>query len=183
VNLKPCTRLALALTLALAAHGSQARPDLVIVVRHAERASEPATDPVLTPAGTARAEALAAALAHAGITAIFTTQLQRSRDTAAPTVAATHIKPKVIPTRPGDVPGHVREVADAVKLKTGTVLVVAHSDTATLIVAALGAPSLPELCDTSFNRVFVVRPSSPTKATVTRLSYGEPSGAPGADCL
>ena len=59
-----------------------AEPALVIIVRHAERASEPAADPALTPAGERRAEALATALADARIGTILTTTYRRTRDTA-----------------------------------------------------------------------------------------------------
>jgi len=57
-------------------------PAPVLLVRHAEKAAEPADDPPLTAAGAERAQALATALQDAGVTAIITTQLRRTRETA-----------------------------------------------------------------------------------------------------
>jgi hypothetical protein len=57
-------------------------PALVLLVRHAEKAAEPADDPPLTAAGAERAQALATALQDAGVTAIITTPLRRTRETA-----------------------------------------------------------------------------------------------------
>jgi broad specificity phosphatase PhoE len=158
-----------------------AAPDLVIVVRHAERATEPAGDPALTPGGEQRAQALAAALADARVNAILTTPFRRTRDTAAPLARALGITPVAIEARRGDTAGHVRAVAEAVHARSGTVLVVAHSNTAPAILAALGGPAVPEICETSFHHLFVLRPGAP--AGLLRLSYGEPSGAPEAGCI
>src|SRR5690348_17209435 len=60
-----------------------AQPSAVILVRHAEKASQTESDPVLSEAGTQRAKDLAAALADAGVGSVITTQLQRTRLTAA----------------------------------------------------------------------------------------------------
>jgi len=60
-------------------------PALIMLVRHAERASQPKDDPPLSAAGTQRAEDLKAVLSHTKLTAIITTQYLRMHDTAHPT--------------------------------------------------------------------------------------------------
>ena len=129
-----------------------AMPDLVILVRHAERAGAPAGDPGLTPAGEQRAQALAQALAGMRVDTILTTKFRRTRDTAAPLAQALGIQPQVV-----DASGaaHVQAVADAVRARTGVVLVVGHSNTVPAILAALGGPKLADLCETSFHHAFL----------------------------
>lgn len=181
--MKPLSVLlpALALTSALAAPAA-AMPDLVILVRHAERAAEPAGDPALTPAGERRAEALSQALAGVRVNAILTTQLRRTRDTAAPLARALGLQPRVIEARRGDAAGHVQAVAAAVRGLSGAVLVVGHSNTVTAVLAALGGPELAELCETSFHHAFVLQPAA-TPPRWAQFSYGEPSAAPTPGCL
>ncbi|MBV8036339.1 histidine phosphatase family protein [Roseateles sp.] len=168
--------LIFAIVLALPA---QAMPDLVILVRHAERAAEPAADPGLTPAGEQRALALAQALAGTRVDAILTTQFRRTRDTAAPLARAQGVQPQAIEARRGAAAEHVQAVADAVRGQAGTVLVVGHSNTVPAILAALGGPRLPEICETSFHHIFLLRPG----AGWMQLGYGAPGVAPAAGCL
>src|SRR5215510_1105083 len=62
----------------------------VFVARHADRGgAEP--DPSLTDVGFRQAEALGELLRHAGVTHIYTTELLRTRQTAAPTSRITGV--------------------------------------------------------------------------------------------
>lgn len=181
--MKPLSALlpACALTAALAAPAAAA-PELVVLVRHAERAAEPAGDPGLTPAGQQRAEALAQALAGLRVNSIVTTPLRRSRDTAAPLARALGLQPQLVEARRGDAAGHVQAVADAVRAAGGVVLVVGHSNTVTAVLAALGGPALPELCETSFQHAFVLQPAAEPPRWA-QFSYGAPGQPPAAGCL
>jgi broad specificity phosphatase PhoE len=156
-----------------------AMPDLVILVRHAERAAEPAGDPGLTPAGEQRAQALAQALAGLRVNAIVTTPLRRARDTAAPLAKALGLQPQIVEARGA---AHVPAVVEAVRAQTGVVLVVGHSNTVPAILAGLGGPKLVDLCETSFNQVFLLQPDGEAPRW-TQLSYGEPSATPAPGCL
>lgn len=178
--MKPLSVLLVAclLTAALSSQVA-AMPDLVILVRHAERANEPAADPGLTPAGEQRAQALAQALAGLRVNAIVTTPLRRARGTAAPLAKALGLKPQVVEARGA---AHVPAVVDAVRAQTGVVLVVGHSNTVPAIVAALGGPKLADLCETSFHHVFLLEPGTQPPRWA-QFSYGAPSGEPQAGCL
>lgn len=168
---------ALLLTTALTSP-AMALPELVVLVRHAERAAEPAGDPALTPAGEQRAQALAQALAGLRVNAILTTQYRRTRDTAAPLAKALGLQSQVIDAKAG----HVQAVAEAVLAQTGVVLVVGHSNTVTAVLAALGGPNLPALCETSFHHAFVLQPAA-QQPRWAQFSYGAPSAAPEDRCL
>jgi len=156
-----------------------AMPDLVILVRHAERAAEPAGDPALTPAGEQRAQALAQALAGLRVNAIVTTPLRRARDTAAPLAKALGVQPQVVEARGG---AHVPAVVEAVRAQTGVVLVVGHSNTVPAILAALGGPKLADLCETSFHHAFLLQLGADAPRWA-QFSYGAPSVAAEANCL
>ena len=177
--MKPLSVLPVALLLTGAlALPAAAMPDLVILVRHAERATEPAGDPALTPAGEQRASALAQALAGLRVNAILTTQFRRTRDTAAPLARALGIQPQIVEAKSG----HVQAMADAVRAQSGVVLVVGHSNTVSAMLAAMGGPKLVDLCETSFHHAFMLQPATEPPRWL-QFSYGEPSAAPQVGCL
>ena len=148
----------------------------VIVVRHAEKGTQPANDPPLTVEGEARAIALWQALKDANVTAVITTQLARTRMTAAPTVANRGITPEVVNA---GGPSHIADVAAAVKRHAGeTVLVVGHSNTVPAIVAALGAKEPAAICDPEYDNLYVVTIDSSGKASVVRGHFGVPTPVP-----
>ena len=160
--------LALAAVLTIAATASA--QNTIFVVRHAERAdagsgSSPmmASDPDLSDAGKARAESLAAALKDAGITAIYTTEYKRTKQTAEPLAKALGIQATAVPAR--DMPALIE------KLKTGTgnALVIGHSNTVGEVIAALGVTEPVKLADNDYDNLFVVVRGS--KPTLVRLHF------------
>lgn len=164
---------------------ARAEPDLVVLVRHAERAATPAGDPALTAAGQQRAQALADALAGAGVTAILTTEFTRSIETAAELSKRLGITPELIAARASDTATHVAAVAAAVRRHSGVVLVVGHSNTVPAIAAALGAPRLADFCETSFGHLWVLAKPGAKVAQLLRLRYGAadtPSTLVDANC-
>ncbi|ROH93480.1 histidine phosphatase family protein [Stagnimonas aquatica] len=177
----PLSSLLLALLLSLAGPAAQAAPSLVLLVRHAEKASTPGHDPGLSAAGEARAQALAAALAEARVGAILTSPLRRTRDTAAPTAAANGLKPQVVGFE-GGTAAHVAAVAAAVRAQdAATVLVVGHGNTVPAILAALGGPVLPDFCESSYGHLLVLSlDASPPR--LLRARYGAADPAPASGC-
>ena len=161
---------------------AQSTTTVVFLVRHAEKAAEPAADPPLTEAGVARAKALAAALANTRVQAVITTELVRTRETARPLAEARGLSLETVHSGPRDA--HAKAVADVVLAHAGqTVLVVGHSNTIPSIIAALGGPKLPDICDTQYSNLFVmiVRPGD-KRADLMVSSYGAPSPDPAATC-
>lgn len=153
---------------------------VVLVVRHAERA--PGTGDVpLSEAGQARAQALAQVGRDAGVQVIIHTQFQRTRLTAEPLATALGITPIVVSTQ-GDAGAHVAAVAAAARQQRGkTVLVVGHSNTVPAIVAALGGPRLPDLCDATYDNLFVVVLDSEGGVRTVRSHFGAATPV-GPDC-
>lgn len=179
---RPLSWLLLALLLSLAGPAAQAAPSLVLLVRHAEKASEPGEDPGLSAAGQARAQALATALAEARVGAILTSPLRRTRDTAAPTAAANGLQPQAIGFEGGSA-AHATAVAAAVRAQdAATVLVVGHSNTVPAILKALGGPALPDFCESSYGLLLVLTlDDGPPRLLRARYGAADPAPAPG--CL
>jgi broad specificity phosphatase PhoE len=152
---------------------AQDAPTVVVLVRHGEKGTTPAADPPLTDAGNARAQALVKALGGAKLGAVITTQLTRTRETGRPAAEAAKLTMETVPT--GAAATHAKAVADAVRAHAGqTVLVVGHSNTVTAIIAALGGPQLPDLCDSEYSSLFTLVLDK-SGARLVRGSYGAPS--------
>jgi phosphohistidine phosphatase SixA len=173
--------LALACATALAATAARAQDRTVILVRHAERAAEPRADPPLSDAGQTRAAALAQALESAGVGSAIVTQFRRTRETAEPVLRARSLSP-IVTAVAGGLTAHVEAVAQALRARPAgeTVLVVGHSNTIPAIIAALGGPELPDLCEAEYSTLFVLTLPAAGAPRLIRGAYGAPD-PPGAD--
>lgn len=161
---------------------AQSTPTVVIIVRHAEKGTTPANDPPLTEAGTLRAKALAAALSAANVQAVITTHLVRTRETARPTAEARGLVMETVQVG-GAVAEHAKAVADAVRKHAGqTVLVVGHSNTVTQIVAALGGPKMPDLCDSQYSNIYTLVLEGTSSARLVQTTFGAPSPEVATGC-
>lgn len=142
----------------------------VLLVRHTEKESQPADDPGLTAAGLDRAQRLLRALRDAGVEAIMTTNLQRTKLTAQPIADALGITPTVVRAGGADHPQRV--VQTLRERHTGrTVLVVGHSNTIPEIVRELGAPHPGAIADSTHDNLFVVIVGPSGKARLVRAKY------------
>jgi broad specificity phosphatase PhoE len=159
--MKRATLVSLIALAALVAPAVAAAQQLVIVVRHAERADGGAptmgtkADPPLSAAGKARADKLADMLSASGITAIYATEFVRTQQTAAPLAAALKLTTTIRPSS--------ETTALAAELKAShardIVLIVGHSNTVPAIIKALGGPVVT-VGDDEYDKLFVVVPST-----------------------
>ena len=154
----------------------------VYLVRHGEKSTAIPNDPDpdISTAGWARAYALATRLRDSGITAIITTQLKRTKETAEPLAARLGLAQEVVPTGGAAHPDSV--AAAIMRHRGGKILVVGHSNTITPIIAALGGPKLPNLCDSEYSTLFVVRVTRSPSPVVVRQHYGAPDLAADPAC-
>src|SRR5882724_5459891 len=138
---------------------------VIVIVRHAEKATNGGNDPDLSSAGRARADELARILKDSGITTIFTTEFKRTQETAAPTARSTHVTPTVVAAK-----DTVALVARVHQLN-GNALVVGHGDTIPNIVKALGINSPINIPDADYSELFIVILGD--KPQLFRLHYPE----------
>jgi len=162
----------------------------LVLVRHADTAALP--DRPLSAAGLKRAQDLAAALRNAGVTAIITTQLRRTRETAQPLATALGLVPEVInvgesalvanPAPCAQFPPevvqaraeYIKILEPAIRRLSGVVLVVGHDWSVPGLIASLGGPQLPNTCPSVFDNLFVLT-SAQGEVSLIQAHYGEPT--------
>ena len=158
----------------LACGVATASAQTVYIVRHAEKASDTERDPVLSDAGILRAEAVAALFAGDMPDLVVVSPLQRTRLTAAPTIAASGAFVAVSPLD-GGVEAHVTTIRRGVLAlpEDAVVLISGHSNTVPLIAQALGyaTPDMPE-CE--YDRLIRIELRNGEVSGET-LRYGAPS--------
>lgn len=142
------------------------QPLTIILIRHADRVLTE-DDPVLSTAGRVRARLLARMLADAGVVGVYVTATRRSQQTGDPTAARAGVTATVYDS------GAAGPLAATITTAhpSGTVLVVAHSNTVGDIAAAFGVSGVGPLADTWFDRLLVIT-RRPGGATLIRLRYG-----------
>lgn len=161
------SRVLIAFVLLLAATAADAQ-STVFVVRHADRGPEE-PDALLTPLGLRQADDLAALLADAGIKHIYTTELTRTQQTAAPTAKHANVTPVVVAQKNFD--GLVAQIRATLRAGEAT-LVVGHRSTVPRIVQALGGGTIPPLAFDEFTRVVVLTIPVDGPVSVVTLRYG-----------
>jgi phosphohistidine phosphatase SixA len=147
------------------AAAAAARPATVFLVRHAERPA-PNGDVPLSAAGRARALELAAVLRDHRVDRVFISQMQRTRETAAPIAARWGVTAEMVPVE--DVATLVSRLA---ALGPGqTALVVNHGGKLPEIITRLGGPKVEAIAEDEFDRLFVLARSADGTGAVVHFS-------------
>ena len=142
----------LSLSLALLAPcAAMAEPSAIYLVRHGEKMSEHG-DPDLSPAGRTRAQHIATLLHRTGISGIFSTPTNRTRQTAGPLAQTTGLAVQVYD------PKQPKALVEKVKGLTGAVLVVGHSNTLTELVRLFGGAPGADIGDNEYDRLYQLTP-------------------------
>jgi broad specificity phosphatase PhoE len=143
----------------------------VLVVRHGEKISE--EDERLTEAGRARAARLAAMLGKSEISAIYSTDTERTIGTAQPLADALGQKIRIYSDRDAtgkiDFAPFVRQLRE--ENPRGVALVVGHSNTVPELLKALGCEESVSIASDEYDNLFVVVPRKNDSATLVRLRY------------
>jgi broad specificity phosphatase PhoE len=152
--------------------GPQPGSTVVLVVRHAEKASD-AEDSPLTEAGVQRARALVRVAEGAGVSAVYSSQFKRNRDTARPLAERLGVAVTEAPVNLQDPGDYGKTLArDIIEKRRGqAVVVVGHGNTIAATVEGLTGRAAPP-GDIQYSDLFVVTvpPSGP--ARLIRAQYG-----------
>ena len=142
----------------------------IILTRHANYDIIPgvANDKLpLNAAGQAGAAELARVLGAAGVTAIFTSEYQRTKETAAPLAAALGLSVQSLPAA-----SSAPFATAALSGPSGpVVLIVGHSDSVPELIAALGAPYTGPTVLPGFDNLFIVTVGTSNQASTVWLKY------------
>jgi broad specificity phosphatase PhoE len=140
------------------------------LVRHAEKI-EPAPvdaprDPSLTERGHRRAAELARLLSAEGLTAVYSSDYQRTRQTAAPVAAALGVEVQIYDA------GDLESLAEQLRRAGGRALVVGHSNTTPQLAALLDGEAGPPIDEAvEFDRLYVLHVGT-DGVTTSMLRYG-----------
>lgn len=152
--------------IAMPAPAEPFEPIRVVLVRHAEKAKAPEGDVTLKRSGWERAAALSELLEDAGVTALYSTDVRRTRLTLLPLAEKLGLPVREIPAK------DPQAMAQAVLAHPGGLVVVAaHSNTLGPILQALGGPLIAEIDESDYDNLFVVTIWAPGKATMVRLRW------------
>ena len=138
----------------------------VFLVRHADRLDD-SEDTPLSKAGEARAQLLARMLKDAGITAIYTSQFQRTIKTAEPLASALKINPVSIPAADREVLFKRIRTEN----RDDIVLIVGHDRSVPAVLKSFGHPLDVTIAPTEYDNLFVLVPKDTGPPTVLRMRY------------
>jgi len=120
----------------------------IFLVRHAEKQVNGTNDPALTPQGNTRANNIANQLMDKNIVVIYSSDYQRTRQTAAPLAKQLNLSISIYD------PGDLSSFAEMLKQQPGNLLIVGHSNTTPQLAQLLGGKSLGKIKETEYNRIY-----------------------------
>ena len=143
----------------------------IFVTRHADRyGAEP--DPALTPKGEEQARSLARLLSNANVKHIFTTELVRTQETAAPLAHQIHIVPDVVPQ--DHFEDLIKKIQGSLRANE-SILVVGHRATVPRIVHVLTGKDIPPLGSGEYGRLIAITVMPNGGTSVVTLRYTSPT--------
>lgn len=164
-----CPRLLLLIAIwIVAGAASLAAQSTVFIVRHADRGPEE-PDALLTPRGLQQADDLAAVLADANIRHVYTTDVTRTKQTAAPTAREAKVTPVAVAQ--DDFDGLIAKVKSTLRDGEST-LVVGHRSTVPKITKALTGKDIPLLAFDEFTRLTIATIFPDGRTSVVTLRFG-----------
>jgi len=150
---------------------SNATKSIIILVRHAEPVPPPYLDnppnPTLGENGKERANLLASLLKDTGIQTIYSTDLNRTKETAEPIRALLDLNLSFYGVK------DMATIAESMKNNPGIYLVSGHSNTTPDMVKLLGGDPGNPINENEFDRMYVVTIANGITTTVL-LRYGKP---------
>jgi broad specificity phosphatase PhoE len=149
---------------------------LFMLVRHADKKT-PDEKSLLSAKGLKRADDLKRVLSSVKLKAVYHTEFERTRQTAAPTAADHHLTP--IEVKSDDVQG-LAKILRALPPEQD-VLVVGHSDTVPDLLNELGVSTKVAIGNYDYDNLFIVSPRAGGEPDFHWLHYGDvPTPAPAA---
>ena len=140
--------------------------EAIYIVRHAERLDQSRDSPLSTD-GAGRARRLREMLVAAGITHIFTSEFQRTIETAKPLADELHLTSQALPS--ADVQLLASKLA-ALK-PHDRALVVGHSNTVPQLLRALKIDTAVIVNDSDYDNLFIVVPVKESAPSLLRLKF------------
>ena len=142
----------------------------IYIVRHAEKSTEPANDPHLNDAGKQRAQALKEMLANKNIAYIFSTNTNRTVETAYPFSMSVNIP---IRYYSNDTLSQFLQMITSLKMN---VLVIGHSNTILPMLDKLDlSHHIKTIPDNEYANLFIITVKQGKAADLKETTYGSVS--------
>ncbi len=139
-----------------------------IFVRHAEK--QTGDDPSLTEEGVLRAQTLSKILEKVSLKAIYSSDYNRTKETAFATAKAKKIATKIY--NPRDLNGFANFLLET--HKEGNILVVGHSNsTPTLINHLLQDAGLEQIPESQYDDLFILSKNKENQLELEHIKYGK----------
>ncbi len=139
----------------------------IYIVRHAEKSAEPVSDPHLTIEGKQRAETLKDLLKDKKIKAIFSTEKNRTAETATPLSRLLNIPVQYYGN--DTLPAFLRTVA---KLKKN-LLIVGHSNTTVTMISSLRLlQTITYIPEDDYDNFFILKVKNGKVLKLIETTYG-----------
>jgi len=131
---------------------------IIVVVRHAEKATDDPKDPSRSEQGEARANKLAAVLKDADLKAVYTTQYKRTKLTGTPAASQSGLQVQVREANQKNADTYVDDLLKEIQKqhKGETVLVVGHSNTVPDLVKRISGQEVPAIGENEFDRIYII---------------------------
>jgi broad specificity phosphatase PhoE len=147
------------------------QPTVVLIIRHAEKASVPGNNQPLSPAGRERAQTLVHVAGEAGVGTIYATQFLRTQQTVQP--LASHLGIPITLVNAADVDGLINKLW---RDQQGRVVLIAgHDTTVPQIIEKLGGGRIAPIAPDKFDNLFIVIIPWIGRVKTVHLKYGNPS--------
>ena len=139
-----------------------------ILIRHAEKASDGTNDPGLTQEGEARAQHLATVLAKEKVTAIYSTDFKRTKQTVAPLAKSKGLDIQLYEWKnPKTLANKILEDNTG-----GTVVISGHSNTTPILANFLtGNANLESFGEDDYGNILIVTSRKVGTGKLVRIQY------------
>ncbi len=146
----------------------------IYIVRHAEKSTNPKSDPHLTAQGEQRAVSLKILLQNKKIKQIFSTNTNRTKETAKPISSFTSIPFQLYSN------DTISNFYKQIFLSKKNTLVIGHSNTVLNMIDSLGLKrKIKTIADDAYDNIFVIKVKkycrsclNPFKASLKETKYG-----------
>jgi broad specificity phosphatase PhoE len=147
------------------------QPTVVLIIRHAEKASVPGNNQPLSPTGQERAQTLVHVAGEAGVGAIYATQFLRTQQTVQP--LASHLGIPITQVNAADIDGLINQLW---RDHPGRVVLIAgHDTTVPQIIEKLGGGRIAPIAPDKFDNLFIVVIPLVGKVKTVHMKYGNPN--------
>lgn len=145
---------------------------LIVLIRHAEKASTPKKDPQLSPKGELRAQALISSLEETPLAKILASQYMRTQASVSPIALQRALNVEIIPVKQ-PLDEYLALMKKTIEQAPGNVLIAGHSNTVPMLIKAFGGPEIPTIDEQKYGELYLLTYPYTQKRDLIIQKFGE----------